>query len=188
MKRLILSTILAMAFSVANADNFWCSGSEGFGGPYLKFTNVGNSQQVILGGGGGGFITPNVFWGGAGYGTVSNSQTINISDNGSIRKTELDMGYGGFMVGHVKPITKYLKWESQLLLGFGGFTLSDGNFEADQSFFIAEPEVNFFVSPSEWFHIGVGAGYRFANVSNGYVSNSMFNKPTFNLKFNFGKL
>ena len=191
-KILTITTALLILTTLAQAEHPYkkhhTNPHGGFGGFGMKFTNVGNDQQILFGGSGAGFLSDNFYWGGGGYGTVSNSNTIDIQDGAVTRKTTLDMGYGGFMVGYVKPLNQYIKWETQLLLGFGGFTLTDNNFQSDQNFFVAEPSVNFYVSPTEWLHIGLGAGYRFANLSNGFVDNSIFNKPSFNLNFNFGNM
>jgi hypothetical protein len=108
--------------------------------------------------------------------TLDQTIFIGLGGYGMVSPTAAQMGYGGIAV-------EYLPWSDRkthvsfgCLIGGGGYWV--------ESFFVAEPEVRLNIKIRRWFHIGIGAGYRFTGGHNSVTK--AFGGPFASISFGFG--
>jgi hypothetical protein len=162
-KLLALVTALAL---VAAAGTAWAaeetlvSGefeSGFFGGPYLKYSQVGEGWVLLVGGRGGWIINHTLVLGGGFCGTVPGAHVIDDTVD-----RDIEMEYGGFEIEYVVNSPKLLHYTFGLLIGGGKVNYSpyDGPW-VQSSFFVAEPAANVELNAVSFFRIDLGLSYRF---------------------------
>jgi hypothetical protein len=172
MKRLYVF-LLMLTCSLAAREQTLFSGQMdhgGYGGPVLKYTQIGpNGADGILTGGQGGWIIDHKFViGGGGYGLTNNIS----ADWYDMRAYDgepyvLDFGYGGLLLGFISNSDALVHYEIFSLIGAGGinYRVKDDynqNSSSGDAIFVAEPGINIMLNVTDFFRIGVGGTYRFA--------------------------
>lgn len=136
----------------------------GFGGPVVKFTEINDKLGVFVGGRGGWIINGSFVVGGGGYGLANPGNFDHIMDSPG-NPGSLEMGYGGLELMYVLRPDELVHFSLGILLGAGGLAWSpegqSGN-EADDAFFVVEPELDVVLNVAEFFRAGLGVSYRFA--------------------------
>ena len=160
----------------------------GFGGPYVKFTQV-NGQFGLLVGGRGAWVINHVFAiGGGGCGLANNV------DSGR-PDSLLSFGYGGGILEWIIRSDEVLHFTAETLIGGGGI----GLFQEDQAnsgnrdhhsdgVFVLEGAANLELNVATWFRVAAGVGYRMVSgVEIAGLENSDFSGPAATLMLKFGK-
>lgn len=160
--------------------------SGGYGGPLVKYGEMGDETAILLGGEGAGtFTTGNhsLLIGGAGYGL------INEPDWGTDQT--LDFGYGGLLIGYTHRPDAVVHVETKLLLGAGGVSLvdSDGSSDDSGSFLVSEVTVGAEVNLTDFLEVGIGGAYRLTTDPslNGVEADDL-SGPSLVLSFQFGQI
>lgn len=176
--------IIVFCSSVATAqEQTLLSANEysngGFGAPVLKYTTLNRQGGLIIGGRGGWIINHSLILGGGMYALVSEVQ-VDVIDGDIILKDgdNLHLRYGGFEIEFIFSPLSVFHVSVYTLLGMGSisyrnivqenFDDSDNNYHMWDSFmgnqfFIAEPAINLEVNVTTFFHLALGASYRFTN-------------------------
>ena len=134
----------------------------GFGAPVVKFTEIDSRFGVLVGGRGGWIINGSVVIGGGGYG-LANVANFEHLMNGAGDPGGLEMGYGGLELGYVHRPDELVHVSLGLLIGAGGVAWNpDGpsGTRADDSFFVAEPELDVVLNATRFFRAALGVSYR----------------------------
>lgn len=134
----------------------------GFGAPVVKFTEVDSRFGVLVGGRGGWIINGSVVVGGGGY-ALANVGNFEHLTNGAGDPGALEMAYGGLELGYVHRPDDLVHVSLGLLIGAGGVAWNpDGpsGTRADDSFFIAEPELDVVLNVTRFFRAALGVSYR----------------------------
>ncbi len=142
----------------------------GFGGLRLKPTALTGSFGMMVGGAGGVILGDRLWLGGGGYGLGYSTYDAGRTDSGLRR--QLNLGYGGFLIGGRLARSRFVDfWASGMIGGGGackGLEWTDYDEEAEEytcddavGLFVAEPEVGMHIFFSRWFRLGLAAGYRF---------------------------
>jgi hypothetical protein len=207
-KILILLLALTLQQTFAQEQTLLSSSGEysngGFGAPVLKYTTLNDQGSLIVGGRGGWIINHSLIIGGGFYGLAS-QVSVDVTDGDIILKDadKLHLMYGGFEVEYIFSPLSMLHVSVYTLLGMGNVSYRyinqenfdnnldtyhmDGSFEGDQ-FFIAEPAINVELNVTTFFHLALGASYRFTSGAE-YQTITDSNISGFNgmLTFKFGK-
>jgi hypothetical protein len=134
----------------------------GFGAPVVKFTEIDSRFGVLVGGRGGWIINGSVVIGGGGYGLANGANFEHVM-NGAGDPGRLEMGYGGLEMGYVHRPDELVHLSLGLLIGAGGVVWNpdgqSGN-QADDAFFVAEPELDVVLNVTRFFRVALGASYR----------------------------
>ena len=134
----------------------------GFGAPVVKFTEIDSRFGVLVGGRGGWIINGSVVIGGGGYGLVNVANFEHLM-NGAGDPGGLEMGYGGLELGYIHRPDELVHASLGLLIGAGGLVWNpdgqSGN-QADDAFFIAEPELDVVLNATRFFRVAFGVSYR----------------------------
>lgn len=160
--------------------------SGGFGGPVIKYGSLSDEGALMIGGGGAGTFTSgdhSLFIGGAGYGLV------NELDWGTDQ--QLEMGYGGLMLGYTHQPDRLVHVETSLLVGGGGVTILDdqGNEDDNASFMVSELTVSGEVNLTDFLEVGLGGAYRLTSDPDiSGLSAGDLSGPSVFLSFQFGKI
>lgn len=151
--------------------------SGGFGGPVLRFTDIGGQFAVLFGGRGGWIINRTFILGGGGYGLV-NDVRIDATLPGRV-----DFGYGGLELTYVHASNRL--YHASITALIGGGTIKQ--LSASDGVFVFEPYANGWLNVTRYFRISAGLGYRFVSgVDFPGLSNSDFASPIAELGLNFG--
>ncbi|MEE9386024.1 MAG: hypothetical protein V3V08_21650 [Nannocystaceae bacterium] len=143
----------------------------GFGGLHLRFAGVGGSFGMFVGGGGGlHFRTGNIgaTVGAAVYGLTLSSTRV---DDGTGQRRNIDLGYGGIVLGMSYVAPKFWEVGGRTLLGGGGLCMF-GAGQADATgldrgctlsgtVMVIEPEAVTHLRLTERFRMTLALGYRF---------------------------
>lgn len=124
----------------------------GFGGPVVRFTQIGGEFGVLSGGRGGWIVDHKYGLGGGGFGLANNIKAIPADE-------KLEMGYGGLILEYVFASDALVHLTGELLIGAGGLTTQFG--ADDDAFFVAEPGANLMLNVTKFFRFGVGVSYRY---------------------------
>jgi hypothetical protein len=127
----------------------------GFGGPIVKFTQIGGEFGVLTGGRGGWIIDHRFVLGGGGYGLSNSIEAKGVGPAGE----DLEMGYGGAILEYVLASDDLVHLSFEWLIGAGGTTTVDGL--EDDAFFVTEPGVNLMLNVTKFFRCGAGVSYRY---------------------------
>lgn len=208
MKKTII-LLLAFAFQQTFAqEQTLLSSSEyssgGFGAPVLKYTTLNNQSSLLMGGRGGWVLNHSLSIGGGFYGLASEVPVDVIeSDIFSKDLDNLQFMYGGFEIEYIFAPLSIFHVSVYTLLGMGNISyrnISQDNFDdynngyhmdnlfTGNHFFVAEPALNIEVNVTTFFHLALGASYRYTNGAN-YQAISDDDVSGFNgmLTFKFGK-
>ena len=134
----------------------------GFGAPVVKLTEVDSRFGVFMGGRGGWVIDGSVVIGGGGYALVNTGNFDDLT-NGAGDPGGLEMAYGGLELGYVHHPENRVHVSVGLLLGAGGLTWTPDDSsenQADDGFFIAEPELDLILNATTFFRAAIGVSYR----------------------------
>ena len=155
----------------------------GFGGPVVRFTQIGGEFGVLSGGRGGWILDHKYGLGGGGYGLANN---IGIEEAGRILHPEnLEMGYGGLILEYVVASDALVHCSVELLLGGGGMTTEFG--ADDDAFFVVEPGANLMLNITKFFRFGIGVSYRqIEGADFGGLDNGDLTGLAWGLTFKFG--
>lgn len=160
--------------------------SGGFGGPLVKYGEITGQSAVMIGGEGAGTFTSgdhSLLIGGAGYGLVNELNWDNDQ--------QLDVGYGGLMLGYTHRPDRLVHVESKILLGAGSATSfdSNGNQNDSGSFMVSELTITGEVNLTDFLEVGLGGAYRLASEPGiSGLSAGDLSGPSIVLSFQFGKI
>lgn len=143
----------------------------GYGGPVVKFSQIGPNQDVgvLVGGQGGWIINHSFVVGGGGYGLTNdvNADWYDIRTyDGEPQPYVLDFGYGGLLLAFISNSDDLIHYEVFGLFGGGGANyrlknqVPHNNNDSD-GLFVAEPGANIMLNVTPYFRIGVGGSYRY---------------------------
>ena len=164
--------------------------SGGFGGPELKLTQL-NDQVGLLVGGGGAWVVNNAFYlGGAGYGLVTDVNTLGLGPD----TTRIDFGYGGGLIGYMFASDNLVHVGVQTLVGAGGVDYrsahdreSLGSIDNSDGFFIVEPGVVGELNISKNIRLDISASYRFINgIETPGMTDKKLGGPSASMMIKFG--
>jgi hypothetical protein len=185
MKRIILFSLILIASTaiIAQEDDEFETifGQDtqfsGFGGPWMNFTTLNGEFAHMMGGGGGVLLNSSFYFGGYGYGLTNQ---INYQGD------KLDFGYGGLMTGYIFNSNEALHPMIGFQMGWGDISMKDT--ELSDQVYVLNPIVELEMNLTQYFKIGVGAGYRYVSgVDNiGTLANSDFSGFSGRLSFYFG--
>jgi hypothetical protein len=141
----------------------------GYGAPIVKVTSLAGQAGILVGGRGAWVIGHSFTLGGAGYG-LPTSVEVPEAARGSVTKTALALGYGGFQVGYIFLPREIVHFSSALLIGGGGVAVIDrsqGDWQMMHSaaVFVLEPEVGVEVNITPLIRGGIHASYRYMSDS-----------------------
>lgn len=169
--KILVLTILLCAITApvfAATDKTLISGpieSSGYGGPFLRGTEINGNFGMLVGGYGGWYINHCFLIGGGGCGLVGDI-IAPISSPGP-DALHVNLGYGGLVLEAVDHSHEILHLTLSTLIGAGGVEYSSGlgegtpNPDYQSAFFVAEPAVNMELNVSGFFRIDFGASYRY---------------------------
>lgn len=184
MKKLVVLLMFFSAFSLFANENKTLFGSNvthgGFGGPEMKFTNLGNDFGILMGGKGAWIINKKFYIGGGGYGLTTDYNIDNYehSDYNPNYDGEVNLrtGYGGMIFGYINNQENLLHFSAELLIGGGGATYSNDNIWSNHNnnnydfeiyendiYFVLEPSLYLEMNVTNFMVMGVGGSYRFVN-------------------------
>lgn len=171
MKPLIL--LLAGLFALpAAAEETLFNGtihhSGGYGGPVVRFTEIGpHSELGVMAGGRGGWIINHQFIiGGGGYGLVTEHNPA-AWETGFQNDYQMTVGYGGLFLGYTQNSDNLVHYTIETMIGWGGVNYTrfdDEEYENEyngDAFFVLEPGINLEVNVTRFFRLGLGATYRY---------------------------
>lgn len=136
----------------------------GFGAPVVKLTQVDDPLGAFVGGRGGWIINRSVAIGGGGY-ALANRGNFEHLENDAGDPGGLEVAYGGLEVGYLHRPAGMVHVSMSMLVGWGGATWTpDGlsGTSVDDSFFVAEPELDVVLNVTRVFQVALGASYRLA--------------------------
>jgi hypothetical protein len=168
----ILGLLATASLSAAQEETLLRSELEsgGFGGPVVKFSDVGGEFAVFAGGRGGWIINHTFVLGGGGYGVANNLGELEFPF-----EREIEFGYGGLELEYINRSNNLVHFSIYTLIGAGGVTFLFGNTD---TVFVLEPAINLMLNVTEFFRIGAGGGFR--------LSNDDLSAPFGALTFKFG--
>jgi len=168
----------------------------GYGVSSNKYTRFNGENAVLLGAYGGVLINHKLMVGLGGYGLVTRHDANVVSDH--YKKNSYKMGYGGFVFEYDIVDRGRFHATSNVLLGAGaiinGHSKSGSIYdpehflsEEESGFLVAEPSLALEADVTNWFRVGVGAGYRFVGSSNmTSISDHELSGVTANISLKFG--
>jgi hypothetical protein len=176
----ILGILITGSVSTAQQETLLRGGIESgvFGGPVVKFSEVGGEFAVFAGGRGGWIINHTLVLGGGGYGVASN-----LCKGEFPFEREVEFGYGGLELEYINRSDHLVHFSIYTLIGAGGVTYL---FDRSDAVFVLEPAINLMLNVTTFFRIGVGAGYRIVTAADLDLSNSDLSAPFGVLTFKFG--
>lgn len=163
MRRSIAGLLVVGAFLGSGALSAQEARHGGFGAPVVKLTEIDSRFGVLVGGRGGWVIDGSVVIGGGGYALVNVTNFEHLT-NGAGDPGGLEMAYGGLELGYLHRPDERVHVTAGLLIGAGGVTWkpdASGN-QVDDTFFIAEPELDLVVNATTSIRAVLGVSYRFA--------------------------
>jgi hypothetical protein len=168
----------------------------GFGGPVVKFSDVGGDLGVWVGGRGGWIInldTEHAFsLGGGGFALVTEHRV----PDPAFRDAETDYyaltGYGGVVIEYTNRSYRMAHFTATSLIGGGGLMIRERDFSDVDShydhYFVFEPGVNLEINITHFFRIAAGLGYRMTSgIGTAGFTDSDFSGLNGNLTFKFGR-
>jgi hypothetical protein len=141
----------------------------GFGGPVVKFSDVGGSPGVWVGGRGGWIIGfgnhHSISLGGGGYGLASSHPVPDpaAAEWPGHEDLRVRAGYGGFEVEYTNRSQRLLHWTATTLIGAGSVAVETPEFPvtADEpAFFVLEPGLHGELNVTRFLRLHAGLSYR----------------------------
>jgi hypothetical protein len=137
--------------------------SGGYGGPVVKFTQVGSDFGLLMGGQGGWVVGKTFTIGGGGYGLVTTHLVNDGTDD-----YEIGLGYGGVLLEYLKQPDDLIHIYASCLFAIGGVSFREPGgvvdldpAETDDLIYVLEPSVSVCLNVTEHFRIAAGLEYRF---------------------------
>ncbi|MEP7376379.1 MAG: hypothetical protein ABI675_23480 [Chitinophagaceae bacterium] len=174
------------------------SESTGYGALSTVYSKFNGEHAIFAGAYGGWMINHKLMIGLGGYGLATNHKGFGLNAN-THQQNNWQMGYGGLMVEYTFFGNEIVHFTANTLVGGGiiknghgrGTIPENGSDELrdiDASgFYVIQPSVSAEVNVTDWFRVGLGAGYRYvAGVDQQGISNSKMSAPTANLTLKFG--
>lgn len=172
--------------------------STGYGALSTVYSKFNGEHAAFAGAYGGWMINHKLMIGLGGYGLATNHRGVGLNAQ-THQKNDWQMGYGGLMVEYTFLGNDVVHFTANTLLGGGiiknghgrGTIPENGSDELrdiDASgFYLVQPSINAEVNVTNWFRVGLGAGYRYVTgVDQQGISNSKMSAPTANLTLKFG--
>ena len=172
--------------------------STGYGALSTVYSKFNGEHAVFAGAYGGWMINHKLMIGLGGYGLATNHRGVGLNAQ-TQQKNYWQMGYGGLMVEYTFFGNDVVHFTANTLLGGGivknghgrGTIPENGSDELKDidasGFYVVQPSVSAEVNVTNWFRVGLGAGYRYvAGVDQQGISNSKMSAPTANLSLKFG--
>jgi len=193
MKKIIFALLIVFTCKISAQEQTLLSGTithGGYGGPEVKFTQIGDNFGVLVGGKGGWIVNHTFVIGGGGYGLVNNIETDYIYNN---QRTVLNFGYGGLILEYIQNPDQILHYTFSALVGGGGINYrfrngGDLGTHGTKTFFILEPAANAEVNISTFFRVNLGISYRLlSNVEFDRFNQDDLGGISANLTLKFGK-
>ena len=153
----------------------------GFGGPEIRFTQIDGKGNVLMGGKGAWLVNHQYYLGGAGFGAIK-----------KIGKENVDLGYGGILLGYIFPSQHLFTYSVELLAGAGGIsgntsTVSTNGNISDDTIFVFEPAAYVQINITKFANINAGISYRMIGGSNtNGLSNADLSGLSANINIMFG--
>ena len=179
--------VMFITFQLSAQDISLTNGSNNLNRFYIDLS----SKAATLNGGWGLFggmragynINNNISIGLAGYGLIPDK--LGGSYVNQTGQDELHFGYGGAEVSYKYNLSERFYLSGDLLLGAGRADYE--NLGGHDYFFITEPSASVGYRITNWFGLGLSAGYRFAaGVNYADFSDASFSGWSTDLDFNFG--
>ncbi|MDZ7724725.1 MAG: hypothetical protein U5R06_18425 [candidate division KSB1 bacterium] len=196
MKKVLLLLFLVVTLPAAAEETLFdghIHHSGGYGGPVVRFTEIGpNSDMgVIVGGRGGWIINHKFILGGGGYGLTTEHNPADWEPTDFQTDYRLNVGYGGIFLGYTQNSDQVLHYTVETMIGWGGVNYSRFDVEQDpdngDSFFVLEPGVNLEVNVTSFFRVGIGATYRYIQGVDYYsITNEDLSGVSGQIIFRFG--
>jgi len=167
---------------------------KGFGTIDMKLSNIVDDTGLLVGATGGVTVNKYLLFGLGGYGIATKTTVQGIDPNKQLR---LYGGYGGLLLGFNLFPRQVVHLSFPVLIGAGSIDLEDEtffsnsydeNFTIERSaFFVAEPGVLLEINITNFFHVGIGASYRFVDgLSMANLTSEDLSDWSGNLVFKFG--
>ncbi len=165
MKRIMTSLCLVALLVPVTAgaqETLLGRGTEhgGFGGPNLMYTQILDSDGLLMGGLGGWVIGKTIAIGGGGWGLVTEHE---VEVAGTMY--ELQLGYGGLLLEYLHDPDRLTHWYIDALIGIGGINFNEVGTDLeenqhDDTIWVFEPSAHYCLNVTQHFRVAVGAGYR----------------------------
>ena len=135
---------------------------KGFGGVQFNWSRLAGTNTIEGGGYGAKYLNQHLYLGGGGFGM-----------DVEIDELEMDLGYGGILIGYVINPNQRFQFSFGLLTGIGGLTIGEnGTEDYEEAVGILKPSVELDMRISNIVRIGVFSNYRAAiGVSSSQFSN-----------------
>ena len=167
---------------------------SGYGAPVVRFSKMGDSYSTLVGGRGGLIINDNFVLGGCGMGLAHPRDRSDFSGKTySGNYDRVDFAYGGGLIEYYFTPKSLFGLSIGATIGGGGLTFhsskeayDDDEFSSDV-FFVAEPEVNFFINVTKFCRLGAGISYRYVRgIGVDEFDNKDFRGPSIGIIAAFG--
>lgn len=141
---------------------------SGYGAPVIRFSKMGDSYSTLMGGRGGLIINDNFVIGAGGMGLAHPRDRSDFSGKTYTGNYDrVDFAYGGGLLEYYFSPKSLFGFSAGTTIGGGGLTFhsrkesNDDDEYGSDVFFVAEPEVNFYINVTKFCRIGAGVSYRF---------------------------
>lgn len=156
----------------------------GFMGFTVKLADINHYNTVLVGGNMGALFNDNFMLGAGGYG-ISSTNSFEGKVNSTINNTQplyLYGGYGGIIVGYKIFPTEIIHVSIPVLIGGGGFEISDiksnnvdeisiNHTVEETTALVIEPSIEAEINVTKFFRIAIGGGYRIVQGTNFSINN-----------------
>ena len=167
---------------------------SGYIAPVVRFSKMGDSYSTLVGGRGGLIINDNFVIGGCGMGLVHPRDRSDFSGKTYVGNyDQVDFAYGGGLMEYYFTPKSLFGFSVGTTIGGGGLTFhsrkeaNDDDEYGSDVFFVAEPEVNFFVNITKFCRIGAGISYRYIRgIGIDEFDDKDFRGPSVGIIFAFG--
>ncbi len=191
---LLLTPLSVFAQNSGGANAIFSGNSDlkGFGSYEMKLTQIADATSLFIGASGGVTVNKTFMFGIAGYGLAASPDIESINSN-----YRLNGGYGGLLLGFNIFPREVVHLSFPIVIGVGSMYLTDPYFFSGTSdsdltieksgFMVIEPGANLEFNVTRFFHLGMGASYRYVQ---GLSMNSLTDEQllgwAINLNLKFG--
>ena len=172
--------------------------STGYGALSTVYSKFNGDHALFAGAYGGWMINHKLMIGLGGYGLVTNHKGFGLNAH-THQQNNWQMGYGGLMVEYTFFGNEIVHFTAGTLVGGGIIKNGHGRGTIPENgadelgdidasgFYVIQPSLSAEVNVTDWFRIGLGAGYRYVTgVDQQGISDSKMSAPTANLTLKFG--
>lgn len=134
----------------------------GFGGPFIRTTQVMNDWGIVIGGKGGGIINHQFGFGGVGMALVNGYDFVGDNLNGNNNASlNLGLGAGGVFIQYINRRDNLIQYSVPLHIMAGGVSVKENDEDVESSgVFILEPGINIEFNISDQFIPGIDVSYQ----------------------------